>query len=249
MTGWPWPRLFAHRGGGSLAPENTLGAIRVGQSLGYSAHEIDVKLARDGVIVLLHDATLERTTSGTGRAADLPWSALRELDAGSWHSAPFHGERLPSYEEAARLFRSRDTKVNVEIKPTPGFDVRTGREVALATRELWRGAEVMPLFSSFSFEALMAAKDAAPELQRAWLVDTVTDADWERLEALEAVAIHTSHKKLDPAMVPRLHEAGYRVNLYTVNEVIRAEELLAAGVDGLFTDNLQVFAERFPALI
>jgi glycerophosphoryl diester phosphodiesterase len=246
---WAYPRIFAHRGGGSLAPENTLGAIRLGQSLGYSAHEIDVKLTRDGVLVLLHDPTLERTTSGRGRAADLTWDELRDLDAGSWHSEKYAGERLPSFEEAARLFRSKDTMVNVEIKPTPGFDAETGEKAAVAARELWRGAAVAPLLSSFSFEALLAARQAAPELPRAWLIGEFTEADWERLKRLEAVALHTNHARFDLADVPRLHGAGYRVNLYTVDDPDRAQALLDVGVDSLFTDNLQVFAKRFPALI
>lgn len=249
MKPWPWPRLFAHRGGGSLAPENTLGAIRLGQSLGYTAHEIDVKLSLHGVPLLLHDATLERTTNGKGRAADLPWAALEKLDAGSWHSPRFAGEKIPSFEEAAALFRSRETQVHIEIKPTPGFDCETGRAVALATRELFRGAAVAPIFSSFSFEALLAAREAAPEIGRAWLIDQFTAADWDRLARLEAVSLHTSHKKIDLAQVPRLHDEGYRVNLYTVNEIDRAEMLLEAGVDGLFTDNLEAFASRFPELI
>lgn len=245
---WPWPRLFAHRGGGALAPENTLGAIRLGQSLGYSAHEIDVKLSLDGVLLLLHDATLERTTNGRGRAADLAWSELARLDAGSWHSPRFAGERIPSFEEAAALFRSKDTKVHIEIKPTPGFDTQTGRAVALATRELFGGAPVPPVFSSFSFEALLAAREAAPEIGRAWLIDEFTEADWGRLATLEAVSLHTNQKKIDLALVPRLHDKGYRVNLYTVNDVDRAAMLLEAGVDGLFTDNLEAFAARFPGL-
>jgi glycerophosphoryl diester phosphodiesterase len=243
---WPYPRLFAHRGGGTLAPENTLAAIRLGQSLGYTAHEIDVKLSRDGVLVLMHDATLERTTNGRGRAADQEWEALRKLDAGAWHSEAFRGEPVPSFEEAAKLFRSQGTAVDIEIKPTPGFDARTGHEVALATRELWKGAPLPPFFSSFSFEALMAAKDAAPEIERAWLIDRFTRADWDRLEALDAISLNTSFKTFDPSDISRLHEAGYRVMLYTVNDARVAQTLLDAGVDGLFTDNLREFAERFP---
>ena len=245
---WPWPRLFAHRGGGSLAPENTLGAIRLGQALGYTAHEIDVKLSLDGVLVLLHDATLERTTNGKGRAADLPWAELKKLDAGSWHSPKFAGEGIPSFEEAAAIFRSRDTQVHIEIKPTPGFDMETGRAAALATRELFRGAPVPPIFSSFSFEALVAAREAAPEIGRAWLIDQFTEADWDRLARLEAVSLHTNHRKIDLDLVPLLHDKGYRLNLYTVNDIDRAQMLLDAGVDGLFTDNLEGLAARFPEL-
>ncbi|HEY4997496.1 MAG TPA: glycerophosphodiester phosphodiesterase family protein, partial [Usitatibacter sp.] len=162
MKDWPYPRIFAHRGGGSLAPENTLAAIRVGQSFGYAAHEFDVKLSGDGVALLLHDATLERTTTGNGRAADFPWSELAKLDAGAWHSEAFRGERIPTFAEAAALLRSKGTMANVEIKPTPGLSAETGRAVALEAAKHWAGASRAPLLSSFSFDALMAAKDAAP---------------------------------------------------------------------------------------
>ena len=91
MTPWPYPRWVAHRGAGKQAPENTLAAFRLGAALGYRAFECDVKLSADGVPFLLHDATLERTTSGRGTAGDLPWAALSQLDAGSWHSRAFAG--------------------------------------------------------------------------------------------------------------------------------------------------------------
>jgi glycerophosphoryl diester phosphodiesterase len=249
MKDWPYPRIFAHRGGGSLAPENTLAAIRTGQALGYAAHEFDVKLSRDAVALLLHDATLERTTTGAGRAADLDWTALAKLDAGAWHSAPFRGEKIPTFEEAAKLLRSKATMANVEIKPTPGFEVETGKHVARDAATLWKGASVPPLLSSFSFEALMAAKEAAPELPRGWLAEELTPEDWTRLKALEAVSFHTDHRKLAIADIARLHDAGYRVMVYTVNDVKTAERLLEAGVDGLFTDNLREFAGRFPEAI
>ena len=249
MKRWPYPKLFAHRGGGSLAPENTLAAVKAGQSLGYRAHEFDVKLTKDNVAMLLHDATLERTTTGKGRAADFTWKELSGLDAGAWHSAPFKGERLPSFEAVARQLVANGDMGNVEIKPTPGFERETGLAVAREAAKLWKDAKVPPLLSSFAFESLVAAKEAAPELPRGWLVDQFTEADWGRLKQLEAVSLHTNHKKFDTSHVALLHDRGYRVMLYTVNDVATAERLFAAGVDGLFTDNLRVFAERFPQYI
>src|SRR5207344_3033754 len=115
---------------------------------------------------------------------------------------------LASFEDACRLLRSRDTMANIEIKPTPGFDVATGRRVAALAQEYFRGAPVPPLFSSFSFEALMAAREAAPAIPRGWLVSEFTDADWDRLAALEAVSLHTNHRHLDARNVGRLHERG-----------------------------------------
>jgi glycerophosphoryl diester phosphodiesterase len=249
MKDWPYPRIFAHRGGGSLAPENTLAAIRMGQSLGFRGHEFDVKLSKDGVPMLLHDDTLERTTTGTGRAADLAWSELARLDAGAWHSEAFRGERLAAFAEAAALLRSRDTMANVEVKPTPGLEVETGRAVALDAAKHWAGAPTAPLLSSFSFEALMAAKEAAPHVPRGWLAKELTAGDWTRLATLAAVSFHTDHRKLDRASIPRLRDKGYRVMVYTVNDAAIAEELFAAGVDGIFTDNLREFAARFPDAI
>lgn len=246
---WPYPRIFAHRGGGTLAPENTVGAIRLGQSLGYRAHEIDVKLSLDDVAILLHDHDLARTTSGKGRAADLPWKELRALDAGAWHSMEFRGEPLASFEEAAKQFRAKETMVNVEIKPTPGFDRATGERVALETRRLFQGAPVPPLFSSFSFEALMAAKEATPEIARGWLVPEFTEADWGRLEALGAVSLHTNYRHMRPDLVAELHARGYKVMLYTINDVNTARRWLDSGADGIFTDNLREFAATFPKLI
>ena len=249
MSDWPYPRLVAHRGGGSLAPENTVAAVRLGQSLGYRMHEIDVKLSQDDVPLLLHDDVLTRTTNGKGRAADLTWSELRALDAGAWHSVQFRGEPLPSYEEVVKQFRSKATACHVEIKPTPGFDRQTGTRVAVESRRLWAGAPLPPVFSSFSFEALMAAKEAAPEIRRGWLVSQFTDADWQRLEKLEAASLHTNHKNATPELIRELHARGYKAMLYTVNEIDTAQRWLDAGVDGMFTDNLGEFAAKFPKLI
>jgi glycerophosphoryl diester phosphodiesterase len=248
-TTWPYPRIFAHRGGGSLAPENTLAAIRLGQSLGYRGHEFDVKLSNDDTALLMHDETLERTTDGKGRAADLTFEELRTLDAGLWHSEAFRGERVPSFEEVAKQLRAQETMANIEIKPTPGFDWRTGTHVALHTQRLWTGAAASPLFSSFSFEALMAAKEAAPEIPRGWLIKQFTEADWDRLEELEAASLHTDHRRIAPETIARIQARGYRVFVYTVNDADVAQSFLDAGVDGLFTDNLREFAERFPTLI
>src|SRR4051812_981033 len=242
---WPFPRIIAHRGGGSLAPENTLAANRLGQSLGYAAHEFDVKLSLDDRSLLMHDATLERTTNGSGRAADLPLEELRKLDAGGWHSEAFRGEPIPSFAEAAQVLLAKGTLADIEIKPTPGFDWRTGTRVALEAQQLWSGAPSKPLFTSFSFEALMAAKEAAPEIPRGWLIAQFTEADWKRLEELEAVALVTDHRRFAVERVEQVKTAGYRVMLYTINEPDIAARYLDAGVDAVVTDNLQVFAERF----
>ena len=99
---WPYPHLVAHRGAGTLAPENTLAAMRVGASFGYKMVEFDAKLSQDQVAILLHDTDLDRTTNGRGKAADHPYATLAKLDAGIWFSAAFRGEPIPTLEAVAR---------------------------------------------------------------------------------------------------------------------------------------------------
>ncbi len=124
--------------------------MRVGHAHGYRMVEFDVKLAADNVSFLLHDATLERTTSGRGRADALLWRELSRLDAGGWHSAKYAGEPLPTLASIARWARAHGVHCNVEIKPTPGRERETGAAVALDAATLWRDADTPPLLSSFS---------------------------------------------------------------------------------------------------
>lgn len=123
---WPYPHIVAHRGGGSLAPENTLAAIDVGARHGHKMIEFDAKLAQDGQIFLLHDDTLDRTSNGWGVAGELPWDKLVQLDAGNWYSSAFKGERLPLLSEVAERCREHGLMANIEIKPTTGSDDETG---------------------------------------------------------------------------------------------------------------------------
>jgi len=233
---WPYPRRIAHRGAGKLAPENTLAAMRAGQAHGYRMVEFDVKLSGDGVPFLLHDDTLERTTSGTGRADALDWSELAKLDAGSWHSPAYAGEPIPTLAAIARWSNASGVLCNVEIKPVPGRERQTGAAVALDALELWRGAEVAPLLSSFSEEALLAALGAAPELPRALLLEKVP-LDWEsRLARLKCVAIDADFRVLDATLVDAVHRAGYKVITYTPNEAEAIAALEGWGVDAIITD-------------
>ena len=247
VQNWPYPRLVAHRGAGNVAPENTLTAMRVGHAHGYRMVEFDVKLAADNVSFLLHDATLERTTSGRGRADALLWRELSRLDAGGWHSAKYAGEPLPTLASIARWARAHGVACNVEIKPTPGRERETGAAVALDANSLWRDAEVPPLLSSFSEVALDAARDAVAVLPRALLVEAIP-ADWlDRLARLECVALVADHEALTAAIVKTARASGYRVLCYTPNEAARIGELAGWNVDGIITDAVDhIVADSLP---
>lgn len=242
MTPWPYPRWIAHRGAGKLAPENTLAAFRLGAAHGFRMFECDVKLSADGVPFLLHDATLQRTTNGQGSAGDQPWSALSQLDAGSWHSRAFAGEPLASFENAARYCLRNGHLLNIEIKPTPGTERVTGGVVARHAQRLWAGAAVPPLLTSFQPDALAGARAAAPGLPRGLLLDTL-HGDWlEAALELGCVAIVCNHALWDAATVARVQGAGLRTLSYTVNDEGAAERLIALGTDGIITDRVDLFS-------
>jgi glycerophosphoryl diester phosphodiesterase len=176
---WPYPRLVAHRCGGTLAPENTLAGFDACLHYGYRMVEFDAKLSADNQPFLLHDDTLDRTTNGHGAAAQQDWQALAQLDAGSWRGAAFAGERLPTLADAAARCAQDGIAANIEIKPCAGRDALTGTLVARAAFELWQ-SQMPPLLSSFSQEALAAAQEAAPALPRGMLFDAVPH-DWLRI--------------------------------------------------------------------
>ncbi|WP_088285132.1 glycerophosphodiester phosphodiesterase [Ideonella sp. A 288] len=242
MTPWPYPRWIAHRGAGKLAPENTLAAFRLGASLGWRAFECDVKLSADEVPFLLHDSTLERTTDGQGSAGDLPWGQLAQYDAGSWHSRSFAGEPLPTLAAIAAFVRRNGHALNIEIKPTPELEETTGQVVAEHAARLWAGDRVPPLLSSFRPESLLGARDAAPALPRALLLDTLWTGWFEMARSLGCVAVVTKHVLMDAALLAQVHGAGMRGLVYTVNDTSEADRLLALGIDGLITDAVDRFS-------
>jgi glycerophosphoryl diester phosphodiesterase len=201
-----------------------------------------VKLSADGVPFLLHDATLERTSNGRGVAGDKTWADLARVDAGSWHSAAFAGEPLPTLATIAEFCRAGDHALNIEIKPTPGTDRHTGEIVAREAERLWAGRATPPLLSSFQADALEGARIGAPQLPRALLIDTLHDGWFDVAQRLGCVAVVANYRLFSLDMVARLHAANQWALCYTVNDESSARALLGMGLDGLITDAV----DRFP---
>lgn len=245
MTRWPYPRIVAHRGGGTLAPENTLGALRLGADMGFKGAEFDVMLAGDGTPVLIHDQSLKRTTGASGDVAHTPYAELQRLDAGAWHGARWRGERIPRFEDTARLCRELGIWANVEIKPAHGYERRTGEAVARMAADLWRGAQHPPILSSFSPVALASARAAVPQLPRGLLLGRIVPHWREMMRDLECVALHANFRALNRRIVDAAHDAGHGVLAWTVNDRRAARKLLGWGVDCLVTDRLDRLAPDF----
>lgn len=242
---WPYPRIVAHRGGGLLAPENTLAAIRLARNLGFTGVEFDVKLTADGVPVLMHDDMLERTTDGSGAVAEASYHDIATLDAGGWFGNEFGGEPVPSFAAASALCREAGVWANIEIKPNPGQERQTGEAVARMAKLLWTGSHPLPLLSSFSGLALEAAAVESPDLPRA-LLAAEAPPNWQaQLDRLQCVALHVNHRHVDAALVKAVHDSGRGVLAYTVNDSERALELLDWGIDALVTDQLDAITPHF----
>lgn len=242
---WPYSRVVGHRGGGALAPENTLAGLRKAAAMGFGGVEFDVMLSADKIPVLIHDETLGRTTDGRGTVAATSYAKLASLDAGAWFGREYLGERVPSFEQAGRLCLELGLWANVEIKPARGFERETGAIAAILARELWRAAPSAPLLSSFQPAALEAARAAAPELQRGFLTDKV-EVEWGKAAGdLGCVSIHCNGEHLTAEQARAIRDAGYWLLSYTVNDPDTARRLFSWGVDAIFTDRLDLIGPDF----
>jgi len=241
-----------------LAPENTLAAMRKGLEFGFRAVEFDVMLAADRVPVLMHDATFGRTVPAPGATSLTPSTVLLGMDAGAWFGPAWRGEPVPLFAAIVQYCRQHGIWMNIEIKPAPGFERITGEAVGLLTRALYADqlartdgpeadvesqADLLPLFSSFSVEALESARQSAPQIPRGLLFDDVP-SDWRaQFDDLDCVSLHCNHSKLTAETARQVGSAGYGLLCYTVNSVERASLLFGWGVDAICTDRLDLFAQ------
>ena len=226
----PSPIIFAHRGDSAHAPENTLLAFEQAAQKGADAIELDVKLTADGQVVVMHDATVDRTTDGSGKVADLPLAALRELDAGG-------GEKIPTLEEVFAALGKR-LLINVELTnyKTPR-DSLVEKVAALVRRH---GLDQDILFSSFLPGNLKKAAALLPETPRGLLALPGLLGAWSRsfgFSSGEYQALHPHQKDATLPQIARVHQLGRRVHVWTVDDPEAMKRLKEWGADGIFTDD------------
>jgi glycerophosphoryl diester phosphodiesterase len=230
------PRVIGHRGACGLAPENTVASFRKAAELGVRWVEFDVHLSADGVPVIIHDDTVNRTTSGRGKVAALTLAELQGLDAGTWFQPRFRGEHVPTLEEIVMLLGKVGLGAVVEIKPSPGTEAATAEAAVRLLLERWPDHLPPPMVSSFETEALERAHDVAPGIARALLVGRVRDG-WQReVDRLGCSALHADQERLDAKTVASVTRAGLPLFAYTVNDPARAAELFQWGVAAVFSD-------------
>lgn len=246
-------RVIAHRGFSGRGPENTLVALRLAIEVGADMAEIDVGLSRDGHVVVLHDATLERTTDGSGLLSDATLEDLRRLDAGSWFDSRFAGEPVPTLAEALDLVKGK-ILLNIEIKTEAVTDTAVGGVVdkVLALVEARRMHDQI-VISSFDPRALAQARELDPEVRTASLYNRELHKGQGPLEVMAAVGsngFNISQKLISGQIVAACHRHRRPVAVYTVNTEKKMRQLIDLGVDALFTDHpdrlKKVLAQRPP---
>lgn len=243
MITWPYPQFIAHRGAGQSAPENTLSAFKLGYAHGFRMFECDVTLSKDTIAFLHHDDMLNRTTNATGYVQDYLWKDLSCLDAGLWYSTAYANERLPTLTHIAEFIHSKQAMLNIEIKPSLNREAETGTIVANLVAKLWdiqtsNSNYPLPLLSSFSQTALIAAYTAQPKLPFALLVNNIPD-DWQIvLKRLNCIALACEVSNLTQVNVNSIKNAGYYMLAYTCNNLNQAKQCLTWGVNSIITDRL-----------
>jgi glycerophosphoryl diester phosphodiesterase len=231
------PRIIGHRGAKAVTPENTLTAIRRSNDDGGTWVEFDVKLTKDNVPILMHDAMLDRTTSGKGPVAEHTLAQIKDLDAGTWFGKSFAGERVPTLVEALTLMDELGMGFNLEIKPCPGREAETAKIALETVLKHWTKKKApVPVISSFKLASLAMAQKVAPDLPRGFLTEKLLP-DWRRsADSVGCRAIHPGTRELTQDQVREVKAAGYPLLVWTVNDGGRARELVSWGVDSLITD-------------
>jgi len=229
------PKVIAHRGNSSVAPENTLVAIESAIRCGAHAIEIDIQLTRDSVPVVIHDTELDRTTTGSGPLADIDAADLRTLDAGSWFAPVYAGQRVPLLEEVlARLAQDPRIELLLEFKGAWGApDVRGVTEAI--TRH---GLTDRVVVQSFSVETVTALAEVAPELRRGLLIAELRDSLLDECRQLGVMTGNPSGRLVaeHPELIGQLHDAGLATMVFTLNEAAHWTQAAGLGVDAVFTD-------------
>ena len=234
----PRPTIFAHRGASAHAPENTLAAFELAVKQKADAIEFDVKLSSDDQVVVIHDQTIDRTTNGTGRVKDLPLAALQEMDAGSFFDVAYKGEPIPTLSQ---VFEAVGMKIFLNIELTSYSSPSDSLPEKVAELVNFYGLEKNILFSSFHPQVLRRIHRLMPIVPIGFLADHgisgILARSWLGKLLVDYQALHPELRDANQAFINRIHQAGHRVHVYTVNQVMDMQRLYSIGVDGIFTDD------------
>ncbi len=229
------PRIVGHRGAALHAPENTLAGLREAARQGCRWVEIDVRLTADDGLVLMHDPTVDRTTTAAGRVRELALAEIAGMDAGARFDRAWAGEPVPALADAIGAAHALALRLDIELKCDPGDSAAAAAALVHEIGRSWK-ADEPPLISSFDHAALSAVRAARTDLPVAVVTPSLSEAWRAAFEALGAASLHVGARGLTREAVGALVAEGIEIGVYTVNDAARARELLSWGVAGLFSD-------------
>jgi len=228
--------VIAHRGFSGIAPENTMIAFKKGMEAGSDMIELDVRLSKDGEVVVIHDETLERTTSGRGRVIDLTLDELKKLDAGSKFYSSFSGEKIPALREVLEMAH-RKVLVNIELKKGD-YGRWTIFDLAdRALREIEKvGIVDRVLFSSFDPSVLERFVKVNAWIPVAYLYNKPWNSPREVTEGKPFSTLTCRKTVLTRENISRAHQEGIRIGVYTLNTEEEMGKFIDLKVDAIITD-------------
>lgn len=225
------PTVMAHRGLSADAPENTLYAFSDAISVGADFIELDVQQTRDGVLVVMHDSNLKRTTGVNKDIWDVDYADIQNLDAGSWFDPAYANARIPTLEETLQFVDKR-AKLNIEIKPTKhGSDTLEQDVAELITRYQYTDACYV---TSFSYGSLKKVKEANPEIRTGYLM-SVAYGQFYSLKYADAFSLNKVF--VTSQVVNAAHQQGKQIFAWTVNSMSEVRSLCNLHVDSIITDD------------
>ncbi len=236
------PILIAHRGGSLEAPENSMAAFRHAIEIGMRFVELDVQMSRDGVLMVIHDESVDRTTEGSGAVGGLTYEELRRLDAGSKFGAEFAGEKIPTLREVFELCLDAGVGVVVELK-SPGLYDGMEEKVAALIGEIWiRGGADMWCIS-FDHDAIRRMRELDPALLLGYLYPPSAESFVQPDDTIQAYCPFYMTALAHPEEVERAHRLGKHVLVYTVNEEDEMRRVAEGGIDGMVSDRPTLLLE------
>ncbi|MGE5473859.1 MAG: glycerophosphodiester phosphodiesterase [Ignavibacteriales bacterium] len=230
-------KIFAHRGLSSKAPENTMSAFKKALDFDIDGIEFDVHLTKDNQIVVIHDEILGRTTNGTGFIKDYTYSDLSKFDAGGWFNHSYQGEKIPRLEEVIELLYKKDIIINIELKNS--LIEYDGLEEKVLKIISEYGIKDKTIISSFNHYSIRRMRDLDKQIQTAILCAGISYNPGDYIKSIGANDVH-SDICINSKYVNLLHENGFKIRCYTVNDVEVFKLLNEFGVDAVFTDKADV---------
>lgn len=232
---------YAHRGASAYYPENTMLSFEKAIEMGCTGIETDVQLTKDGVLVLIHDELVDRTTNGKGFVKDYPYNELNKLDAGCWKSNEFTGLKIPTVEELLLLTKDKNIIINFELKN--GIVMYEGIEQKLIDLIHKHRMESKVIFSGFNHYSMAKCHKISKEISTGVLYMEGLYKPYNYAKTLGAKAIHPHFNALNEEVIKRSQKHRVKINVFTVNDEKQMKFFLDMKVDGIITNYPDILHE------